>query len=159
MEARNLPLGRILVPVDFSAASEEAVRRAVALADRFEAEVTLLNVLDTSVFNVSEVSAYLDVSDVVDGMREGARRNLEALAATVDPEQRRAIRVEVREGRPVDAIVQRAADTDAGLIVMGTHGRTGLGRLLLGSVAERVARHAPCDVMVVPAPQPKEVAR
>jgi nucleotide-binding universal stress UspA family protein len=60
------------------------------------------------------------------------------------------VRIDIVEGSPVDAILDRARQERADLIVMGTHGRTGLSRLLVGSVAEGVLRHAPCPVVVVP---------
>jgi nucleotide-binding universal stress UspA family protein len=62
------------------------------------------------------------------------------------------------EGDAVDEILRVARDADADLIVLGTHGRTGLGRLLMGSVAEQVVRRAPCPVLVVKAPAEREAA-
>jgi nucleotide-binding universal stress UspA family protein len=82
--------------------------------------------------------------------RAEVEQQLQALAATV-PELRTECRV--AEGPVADAILQVARETGCDVIVMGTHGRTGLVRLLVGSVAEQVVRHAPCPVLTVKSPQ------
>ena len=137
---------KILCPVDFSDCSEKAVTYAVALAERFAAQLHLLHVLDMRIYSHLEPLAGSGWSvhdiegDVVDDLEELVR-----------PEDRGAIDVDtvVRKGNPFVEIVTFAKDEGIDLIVIGTHGRTGLKHMLIGSVAERVVRRAPCPVLTI----------
>lgn len=135
---------RILCPVDFSPGSERALARAVELAERFDASLHVLHVAPAPVRLLADVP--MDTS----ALEQGARDQLDAL---VEPLRERldGLETAVVVGRPAPAIVDEAAATAVHLIVMGTLGRTGLSRLLLGSVAERVVRAATCPVLTVPA--------
>ncbi len=143
------PVKKIVVGIDFSDASRAALARAVEIARAFGGEVTLLYALDLSGMFVGAVETYIDSRALAARLREDAIAELRAAAHDADPEGRFARNVEVLEGRPVSEIVEYARDSGADLIVLGTHGRTGIPRFLLGSVAERVVRLAPCDVLVV----------
>jgi nucleotide-binding universal stress UspA family protein len=143
---------RILCPLDFSLFSRHALGQGIALAREFGAEIAAFHVFSLApVVEVLPASAAM----VIDPLTLSASRRA-ALAAELREFTYEVdaggvvIQVGVEEGDPVDAIVTRAADWPADLIVMGTHGRTGFGRLLLGSVAERVLRRATCPVLTVP---------
>ena len=137
---------RILVPVDFSERSDEAVRHARAFADLYDAEVDLLHVIDaTFVPDVYGVGLLW-----YEAMPEVIERCRAALAETAEDRLgARAGEILVEVGSPAVTVLAAAERTGTDLIVMATHGRTGLKRLALGSVAERVVQHAARPVLVV----------
>ena len=155
----------VLVPTDFSEPANHALRYAIEEATLHRATVTLLHVLpadsETEVYYVA--GAPSGSLDPVAGGRLGGypqspptvvRRdpNEEALTKLHDliPEgSRDTWTVQVATGHPADGIVRVAQEGNADLIVMGTHGRTGLQHVLLGSVAEKVVRLAPCPVLTI----------
>jgi len=134
----------ILVPIDFSTCSERALDYAFALAERFGATVNLVTAI---VSRQPEVSALMS-DHVVAGIRRESMAGLEKL---VGP--RAAIakvgKLIVMPGDARDAILRVADEIEADMIVIGTHGRRGLSRLVLGSVAEEVVRRAACPVVTV----------
>ena len=134
----------IIVPTDFSRASDAALGYARMLAARFGASLHLLHVVDEP-GSWSEV--YAAIPDIRDRLSADAARRLEAMASCLPPPVRASSAVVC--GAPVPSIVKEAETRGADLIVMGTHGRRGMGHLLLGSVAERVVRLAPCPVLTV----------
>jgi len=137
-------LERILVPTDFSECSVRARSYACELADRFSAEIHLLHVVPPMAF-----PGYVDpIPDHFAHLEEGAQRELEAWN---DPALEKATRVarSVALDTPFVGIIRHARDNDIDLIVMGTHGRSGLTHALLGSVTEKVVRKAPCPVLTV----------
>jgi universal stress protein A len=142
-------LERILLPTDFSEFSKPAEKYACALAEQFDSELHLLHVLQDLIALVPEPGlAFPPPADYVQELRESAEK---ALAEMPDPawaEGRRIVRA-TRQGPPFLEIVRYARELDVDLIVLGTHGRTGLSHILLGSVAERVVRKAPCPVLTV----------
>lgn len=136
----------ILVPVDFSEAAEVALDYAVEIAAPFGAVIYLLNVVGVQMLGV-ELGTRM-TAEMVDSIVESAQRQLDALIAERDGKAAFGpSRLET--GDPRNQIDQTAASIGADLIVMGTHGRRGVRRLLLGSVAESVARSAPCPVLLV----------
>ncbi|MDQ7858373.1 MAG: universal stress protein [Armatimonadota bacterium] len=140
-------INTVLVPVDFSAGAEAAVEWAQAIAARFGAALVLLHVVDTTanalIGGPGGVLAPPPPA-LYDGLREEARRALDDLGARTP-----GARTLLREGTPRTEILAVAREIGADLIVMGTHGRTGLAHLLFGSVAEYVVRHAPVPVFTV----------
>jgi nucleotide-binding universal stress UspA family protein len=139
-----IKLERILIPTDFSEYSKQASKYACELAGRFTAELHLLHVVQPII--LSESGGLLP-PDVVIG-EEGPRKALEELKEPGFDQAARVIR-EIRTGTPFVEIVRYARDNDIDLIVMGTHGRSGLIHALMGSVAEKVVRKAPCPVLTV----------
>jgi universal stress protein A len=133
----------IIVPTDFSYTSDAALGYARMLAARFGASLHLLHVVDEP-GSWSEV--YAAIPEIRLRLSADAARRLEAMAACLRPLQATSA---VVCGAPVPTIVKVAESKGADLIVMGTHGRRGVGHLLLGSVAERVVRLAPCPVLTV----------
>jgi nucleotide-binding universal stress UspA family protein len=143
-------LDRILVPVDFSPPSDRAIRYATTLANRFGARVSVLHVVDDPfVTGAWQAEAFIaNVPELLTELMMGARtqlgeikKDLAAHGFDVD--------TAVITGPPARAIVDHASAGHFDLIVMGTHGRTGLSHALLGSVAERVVQKAPCPVLTV----------
>ena len=133
---------KILYPTDFSSYSNQAYFHAIALAENHGASLTVL-------FVYSPDRGALGRGDV-DADRRYWREQLEQIRPT-DP--RIPVRHVFLEGDPATEIVRYGRDAGIDLIVMGTHGRTGLERLLLGSVAEKVLRDASCSVLVVKLPK------
>lgn len=138
---------RILVPTDFSEPSSYALEMAIELGRRFGAELVL--------FHAHEMPAYVFpdgvmpvTPDVLSDLQTAVDGELERLAARV---RAAGLRVSRRSAIGVhDLEICRAAEeVDADLIIMGTHGRTGLRHALIGSVAEKVVRKAPCAVLTV----------
>ena len=144
----------IIVPTDFSYASDAALGYARMLATRFGASLHLLHVVDEP-GSWSEV--YAALPEIQRRLAADAARRLEAMAACLPPPVR--VSSAVVCGAPVPSIVKEAEARGANLIVMGTHGRRGMGHLLLGSVAERVVRLAPCPVLTVREQRAHETAR
>jgi nucleotide-binding universal stress UspA family protein len=137
----------IVHATDFSAASEPAFRRALDLAAREARELVLVHAMEP-------IPIFADEAGV--GETDAVRKTAEAAArarmdALLDRAKARRITASdvVVEGRPADVIVKVAKSLDADVIVMGTHGRTGLARVVMGSVAERVLATAPCPVLMV----------
>lgn len=142
------PFSKVLVPTDFSTHSDKALDAAVELAARWQASITLVNVFEPIAHK------YPTSSGIYAGfaVEQALKDQLEALDAL----RRRAIRagakhVEMvqRTGHPATEICHLARDGGFDLIAMATHGRTGMSRLLVGAVAERVVRTAPCPVLTM----------
>lgn len=143
-------LGRILVATDFSEPSQVALRAAIRLAKTFHVPIEVFHVdIDPSL--VLPPPADLLLTPLIfERVVAGAADKLEQV---VDEVRRAGVECTSASelGRTHSTIVEHARRVGAGLIVMGTAGRHGLGHALLGSVAERVVQHAPCPVLVVPA--------
>ncbi|HWE35988.1 MAG TPA: universal stress protein [Isosphaeraceae bacterium] len=139
-----LPIKTILVPTDFSESSEHALRMACALARDYEARLVLLHVAPPPI-----VGGTLAVPVDPRYYREALD---EALAKVEPAELRGRVERHLREGDAAAEVLRMAEEKECDLIVMGSHGRRMLGRLLLGSVAEMVMRGSPCPVLVVRAP-------
>jgi nucleotide-binding universal stress UspA family protein len=140
---------RILHPSDFSPASARAFTEAVARAKADGAELMLVHVLAPVAPMVGDGYVAPQTIDAIERSgRQFAERRLAALASRV---RKAGVRVTTRllEGPPWQAITRAAKANRAGLIVMGTHGRGGLAKMFLGSVAERVIATAPCAVLTV----------
>ncbi len=136
----------IIVPFDFSVHSLAAVERAVQLAER-PSDVHVLNVLPF--MTPTEPGVVWGAVD--DGDR--IRHTLDAMQETLADDKYAGVSCDVRLGDAGSVTSQRAEELDAALVVVGSHGRTGLSRMLLGSVAERVARMAHCPVLIVKLPE------
>jgi nucleotide-binding universal stress UspA family protein len=144
-----LKIGKILVPVDFSAHSLKAVKHATALASGIGASVILLHVIDDPGEEIPgsplKTRSYLAQQTK---LTQSAEHQL-ALWAKREVRSYAAVKQYVRRGRIHRVIVNLAEKSGSGLIVIGSRGRTGLSRLLLGSVAESVVHSAHCPVLIV----------
>lgn len=149
-------LKTILIPVDFSDCSDAAVKYGYALADAFGASVHLLNVVqDPYTLPWAAEGFAAPVGDLLADWETQARRRLAEIVPTTAAA---TTVVKTQVGSPHPEIVRYAAQHQIDLIVLGTHGRGPVGHVLLGSVAERVVRTAPCPVLTVRHPQREFVA-
>ena len=146
----------ILVPVDFSGHSEAAIRYAAMLAKHVGGTVQLLHVVeDPFVSGAWSAEAFTpNIPELLNQVIADARVRLDELK-TAAASEGVTFTTNVVTGRPAHAITEQAKTGALDLIVMGTHGRTGLSHLFLGSVAERVVRMAPCPVLTVRATTPR----
>jgi nucleotide-binding universal stress UspA family protein len=152
-----IDIRRILCPIDFSDHSRRALDHAIAIARWYESTVSVLHV-----FSPAPVAAFGPGSVVFEPIVLTAVDRDQLLAATTafakaESAPGVAIEAVVREGNTASEILQQATSIEADLLVIGTHGRSGLERLLLGSVAEKVLRKASCPVMTVPRRLPDAV--
>lgn len=137
----------ILVPTDGSPAAEAAIDNAVDLASTYGARIHALYVVDASAFSTVEAGSEM----VVEALEEEGEAAVESVRGAAEAA---GVEVEgsVTTGTPYRTIIDYIEDNDIDLVVMGTHGRRGLDRLLLGSVTERVVRSADVPVMTVRQP-------
>ena len=143
---------RVLVALDGSPSSEAVLRFLLEIAGPLEMKLILLRVLEPIPPMPIEGTRHVTLDDV-EARRRDAEEYLAPLAATLHA---RGVNVTyaVRRGRPADEILAAAREDNADLIAMATHGRTGLGRVLFGSVAEAVLRHATVPVFLSRQPEP-----
>ncbi len=163
----------ILVPADFSSYSTQALRTSADLAGRFGASIIVLHVIDRET-ELLKVRHHLERTSGTSGdsidtqyaesandwietlLIDHREQAYQALKAFLPPQLAdHTVELRVVVGRPFERIVETAVQDNIALIVMGTHGRTGLAHLALGSIAERVVRLAPCPVMTVKEPSPE----
>lgn len=143
-------LEHLLVATDFSACSKEALDHAIQLAGKMKGRLTLLYIFESPFFYPTEspLGAY---PEVYQWLQDFKREEMKKLDSLRDEIRKEGLSVETifKEGVPSVEIIQTAKEIGADLIVMGTHGRRGLSHVVMGSVAERVAREAPCPVFIV----------
>jgi nucleotide-binding universal stress UspA family protein len=155
---------KILVPIDYSGDAYQALQWGASLAERYRAQVILLHAIPKAVAEGSSpvadltspmASSYKKMGPgiwtkhpIMIDLQVKARVELH-LFAYKNLKGRMPVQVKVAVGKPAEEIVRVAREEKVDLIVMGTHGRTGVQHLLLGSVADEVARHAPCPVFTV----------
>ncbi len=137
-----LPFKTIVFATDFSPASRVAFEVASALARDYKARMIVMHVVEPARAAFSEYAAYV-------GPEEDKGEAMAKLQAIKAPSQRVTIEHRLLEGDPAEVITETAAEVAADLVILGTHGRTGFTRLMMGSVAEEVLRKAPCPVLTV----------
>ena len=142
---------RILVPIDGSPTSDHGLDEAIALARATGASIRLLHVLDELIFTTGFETGATYARNVLPALRQGSERILAAGRKRVSAASMAAdtLTIECFARRPCDVIVEAAAQWPADLIVIGTHGRRGVSRMMLGSDAEQVARMASVPVLLV----------
>ncbi|HEY7821110.1 MAG TPA: universal stress protein [Vicinamibacteria bacterium] len=144
-----LQIRRVLLPTDLSESADRALQQAVELAAQHRATLDIFHVATLEHVDPAEIQPAFDAF-----LARVEKEVFEDLAARSEPIRTRGIAVEtavVRQPYPVEGILERIRQTHPDLVVMGTHGRTGLRKLLLGSVAARIVLEAPCPVMTVAA--------
>jgi nucleotide-binding universal stress UspA family protein len=146
-----LPIRTILHPTDFSKSAQYAFRLACSLARDHGARLIVLHVAGP------EYADLYSGVPVVQQLEEHARELEEKLHRLKPRHFKLPVEHRLEKGIPADQILRVAQETNCDLIVMGTHGRTGLGRLLMGSVAEEVLRKSPCPVLTVKTPLPAKM--
>lgn len=135
-------LKKILVPVDFSECTKESLLYAVPFAKQFDARLTLLHVMEPTYLAPSETSA-LPITETVEAATKRLKQLRDRCAGTVQ------CQTLVRLGYCEHEIIKVAQEEGSDLIILSTHGRTGLARLVMGSTAERVVRRAGCPLLIV----------
>lgn len=140
-----LDINRILLPTDFSPLSAAATVYACELAAKFDAELHVLHALESHLSSAPAFGMGLALPQYTHESRKAAEKELADLPM---PSGRRVVRA-VAEGPARTEIVRYARAHDIGLIVLATHGRSGLAHVIIGSVAESVVRTAPCPVLTV----------
>ncbi len=145
------PFTKILTAIDFSENSDCAFEYALTLATQFNAELTIIHVINEPVDLRGFYVPHISFEQLEKEIEEGAVTMMEAFCNSKLGTFTN-YKSTIVTGIPYDEITATAAKLDASLIVMGTHGRTGLDHLLFGSTAERVVRSAPCPVLTVRLP-------
>lgn len=143
----NLHLRRIMVPLDFSEPSHQALRYARGFAEQFGASLTLLHVIEPMVYPAELGYVPIVPDDLEEKRMEDLKARLKALAQDLGTSSK--VETFLRIGRSWREICDAAKADNTDLIIIATHGYTGLKHALLGSTAERVVRHAPCPVLIV----------
>jgi len=149
----TLNLNTILFPTDFSDVAEGAFAHAAHLALRYNATIHVFNVVPPDEADEVNPMDFLPVEPATDESPDEAVQHVEVQTVTQERGTVPVIYAQTDSASPADAIVDRANDRDIDLVVMGTHGRKGVDRLLSGSVSEEVVRRAPCPVFTVLAAQ------
>lgn len=141
---------RILVPIDGSGPSRVGLERAIALAKNQKARLRLMHVVDEHGV-IQGMESTMNIGELLDSLVAEGRKILAGAAATAKKHgvKTDTVLYEVLIGRVADRIVREAAKWHADVIVMGTHGRRGIGRLVMGSDAENVLRQAPVPILLV----------
>ena len=155
--APGLQVRRILLPTDFSGCANYALPYAAAIARAVDATVICVNVVEPIVPAVgyTGMAEAMPIAEMSEQMEESAERELPDVMSC---EELRGLKVEevIGHGDAAAEIVRVADEQGADLIVISSHGRTGLGRIIFGSTAEAVVRHARCPVLVVKPPDEDE---
>jgi nucleotide-binding universal stress UspA family protein len=150
---------RVLAPVDFSAGSKAALDWALTFADRFKAQLQILHVWDVPVAMRPDLMVWFEGGDqqpLESVILRQATEEMAGFLAELPESSRARVDARIERGSPVHTILNIAKSEGFDLLVMGTHGRTGLGHVLMGSVTERVIRQAPCPVLTVRIAEPKK---
>ncbi|MGZ4857006.1 MAG: universal stress protein [Methanobacteriaceae archaeon] len=145
---------KILLPTDGSKYAEKAAEHAIWIASKSGAEIIVLNVIETS--SLVGLPAEDLIVRIREMLKEEGRRSLERISELVSESEKEQqmkkdikITLKTEEGSPADSIIKTVEKENVDLVVMGTSGKHGLDRFLLGSVTEKVVRSAPCSVLAV----------
>jgi len=145
------PFEKILTAIDFSENAEYAFAYALTLATQFQAELTIMHVINEPVDLRGFYVPHISFEQLEKEIEEGAEKMMEKFCQTQLGDFTNYKTV-IGTGIPYEEIIRKAEETGASLIVLGTHGRTGLDHLIFGSTAERVVRSASCPVLTIRMP-------
>ncbi len=149
---------KLLVPSDFSDHAKHALAYAIEIARRYDARITLLHVHDVVLYSLPD-GLMLYPATVMAELDTTLHSKLRHLKEDVEQRDFARVDTELGRGPAAPGIVRCAMEGGHDLIVMGTHGRTGIAHALIGSVAERVVRTAPCPVLTIRYPEPQKGAQ
>ena len=141
----------ILYPTDFSHGARAAMNHAVSLARDYDAKLILLHVIQDMTIAEWYIPSSLSVVDLAEDMRKSAWQEMDKWGVEIASTIKNVEKIVVN-GVPFVDIVRTAREKNADLIIIGTHGRTGIDHMLFGSTAEKVVRKAPCPVLTVRMP-------
>lgn len=142
---------KILVPVDFSDYSKHALKYAVEFAKQFDAELILISVIEPMIYPADFSMGQVAIPATDQNLSERVEEELKNLDEKEIAGQVRSKRI-IKSGKPFYEINETAREEDADLIIIATHGHTGVEHLLFGSTAEKVVRKAPCPVLTLREP-------
>jgi len=143
---------RILCPIDFSDASRAALETACELARRFDAKLALFHAYPVPGYTFPDGS-FVASTKMLEELADQAKRHLDEWKGLAEATGVKGVETATAVGEPAHEIVAFAREQQSDLLVLGTHGRSGLSHALMGSVAERVVRKAPCPVLTVRPPK------
>ncbi len=144
----------VLIPTDLSKLSMTAMVYALDRAEKYDAVIHILHVIDTYTPILTIRTVELTQESINEALFENAQKNLDALLEEYAPESAKKIVTAIRKGVTHEEIIKYANENHIDLITLATHGRTGLLHTLIGSVAEKVIRYAKCPVLVI---KPEEI--
>jgi len=142
---RSIPFTKILIPVDFSSYSQEAIDYGSVIGKKFNAGIILMHVIEALPYSVTDSLAIIGHRRALETIAKSLLQNLSEILR----EKEVSVSTFLARGAPHREILRKAERERVDLIVMGTHGRTGLEHLVLGSVAEKVVRLSACPVLTV----------
>ena len=145
------PFDRILTAIDFSENSDYAFDYALTLAKQFNSELTIMHVINEPVDLRGFYVPHISFEQLEKEIEDGATKMMEKFCQA-RLEDFSSYKTAIVTGIPYEEIIRKAEETDTSLIVLGTHGRTGLDHLIFGSTAERVVRSAACPVLTIRLP-------
>ena len=145
------PFEKILIAIDFSENSDYAFEYALTLAKQFQAELTIMHVINEPVDLRGFYVPHISFEQLEKEIGEGAEKMMGKFCQT-RMGNFTTYKTAIVSGIPYEEIIRKAEDSGASLIVLGTHGRTGLDHLIFGSTAERVVRSASCPVLTIRMP-------
>jgi nucleotide-binding universal stress UspA family protein len=137
----------ILLPTDGSDHADEAVNCAVALAKKFGARLHLIHVIETP--RLQDYGAFFALPNILEELRKSGEAILKETAKYIRESGLQEIASDMPEGYPADEILEYSKQNKIDLIVMGTHGRRGFNRVVLGSISEEIVRRSPVPVLTV----------
>ncbi len=141
-------LKKIVVPQDFSEYSSHALKYAVTLAGLFKSELIVVHVVEPIVYPADFSFGQVSIPAMEEEIRKHSEEQLNELVAKEVPDSIKAASV-IKVGKPFIEIIEVAKSENADLIVISSHGRTGMDHVLFGSTADKVVRKAPCPVLTV----------
>ncbi len=145
------PIKKILVPIDFSDYSKRALRYAIDFSKHFNSELILVSVIEPMIYPADFSMGQVAIPATDQNLTERIENELKSLEENEIGNQVKSKRI-IKSGKPFYEIVETAREEDVDLIIIATHGHTGVEHLLFGSTAEKVVRKAPCPVLTLREP-------
>ncbi len=143
-------INNILAPIDFSDYSKNALKYAVEFAKEFDAKLYLIYVVEPMIYPADFSMGQIAIPSTDIDLNTRAEEELKNLAKTINSDLK--VETMIRTGKPFVEIIETAKEKDIDLIIIATHGHTGVEHLLFGSTAEKVVRKAPCPVLTLREP-------
>jgi nucleotide-binding universal stress UspA family protein len=147
----NLDIKKVLVPIDFSDYSKSALKYAINFAKQFNAEIILIYVVEPIIYPPDFSMGQIAIPSVNTEWDDRAKEELNKLAKNEIPSDLKSKTI-IKTGKPFVEIIETASEEDVDVIIIATHGRSGVEHILFGSTAEKVVRKAPCPVLTLREP-------